>query len=861
MTTLDIWTHNDHADFYRGNGFNVIPVNGKVPVEQYKQFFDKPIPIELHNYWKKTGLFDNGIAIINGRLWHHEYRKNMFAYTVDCDSEEGTKLICTVNGVQLTPEEMTKKGIAAEKTSRGYHFIGFSDVEFPNLAANVSGIEVKGSHLLTTVTPTGGREFIGDSMKAFEQCVNHSEFMYHINDRLKTIGIEYVNGNTKADNPVLKNEQKIPNGQRHPRLLSYANSLISRLYKTTNRDTIYKYFETYKDTECAEPESFPQSELIQIFNDAWNERVVNIAGPTSSALENPTSDKVLSVLEAKRLQGGKPTVIGTIVSVSDMYKLEQQNDTKATIEYRNAKSIQLEDTEKLDENERLDVVLYDKMIDNVVAGETVKIVGNMRIEDKKANGKSKKKYNVLHAESIEYLNRKEILVTDKDIESFEKFISYPQLLERVVSMFAPNIIGHYDVKRGLLRAVVGGVNRGKKGGGRIDTLEVGDPGTAKSKLGIEVAELKPNSRHVSAPHATTKTITAIVEKINDSVSLSLGSIPLSKGAICAIDEINTFSMEDQSRLLDVLEEGRINLDKMGRRYTIPAPTTVIATANPISGKWNSNQVATKEEIELKRSLIDRFTQIYTFRDDMDENQTNDFVTDMSDIRKRVSHNYEFLKKYLIHASGIKDVKFTKNAEDRLNQFWVQAKLKGFMSIRMYNGLYKIAEAQAKLQLRNIVDDEIVDQVIEDVQLMMIQYGETVGQFIGPHELAVNRFVEILRDNHPTSMSLESICELAIQKDEKIGFYLGYIWTLRDNWKLRNVFDSLLNNRNVIRIQEKPVVLQFLCDGCDLCVSKSEKNIEENIKHITSDILETGNNFNESATHTSHTSHEDGDDIK
>jgi hypothetical protein len=39
-----------------------------------------------------------------------------------------------------------------------------------------------------------------------------------------------------------------------------------------------------------------------------------------------------------------------------------------------------------------------------------------------------------------------------------------------------------------------------------------------------------------------------------------------------------------------------------------------------------------------------------------------------------------------------------------------------------------------------------------------------------------------------------------------------------------------------------------------------KNIGE-IEHITSDILEIENNFNESATHTSHRSHEDGDDIK
>lgn len=64
------------------------------------------------------------------------------------------------------------------------------------------------------------------------------------------------------------------------------------------------------------------------------------------------------------------------------------------------------------------------MIDNVVAGETVKVSGDMHIEDKK-NGKSKKKYNVLHATAIKYLNRKEFVITQKDIADFDKFVSYP----------------------------------------------------------------------------------------------------------------------------------------------------------------------------------------------------------------------------------------------------------------------------------------------------------------------------------------------------------------------------------------------------------------------------------------------------
>ncbi len=101
-----------------------------------------------------------------------------------------------------------------------------------------------------------------------------------------------------------------------------------------------------------------------------------------------------TVLEVKRIHEGEVTVLGTIVSASEMYVVED-----GPLEYRDAKAIQLEDTERPDENERLDVVLYDDMISNVLAGEVVEITGVNRIESKRGS-KSKKKTTVLHADSI-----------------------------------------------------------------------------------------------------------------------------------------------------------------------------------------------------------------------------------------------------------------------------------------------------------------------------------------------------------------------------------------------------------------------------------------------------------------------------
>ena len=72
--------------------------------------------------------------------------------------------------------------------------------------------------------------------------------------------------------------------------------------------------------------------------------------------------------------------------------------------------------------------------------------------------------------------------------------------------------------------------------------------------------------------------------------MKLGAIPLSRGAICAINEITSFPLEDQSRLLDVMAEGKVPIDKYGSTHEIPSPTTIIATANPIQTTWKIHKL-------------------------------------------------------------------------------------------------------------------------------------------------------------------------------------------------------------------------------------------------------------------------------
>lgn len=114
-----------------------------------------------------------------------------------------------------------------------------------------------------------------------------------------------------------------------------------------------------------------------------------------------------------------------------------------------------------------------------------------------------------------------------------------------------------------------------------------------------------------------------------------------------------------------------------------------------------------------------------FRDDMSKEQTNNFVNQMSAIRKRKPHNYNLLRKYLIYASTIEVRTITPEAEYMLNEFRKGARAQETLTMRMYGGLFSISEAQAKLYLKNTIDEEIAKQTMESVQLMIVQHGQTI----------------------------------------------------------------------------------------------------------------------------------------
>jgi DNA replicative helicase MCM subunit Mcm2 (Cdc46/Mcm family) len=176
------------------------------------------------------------------------------------------------------------------------------------------------------------------------------------------------------------------------------------------------------------------------------------------------SSRAFSVLEAKQVNAGKITVIGMIISRSVSYKTIsksewecqnlkcanhgsikfdpprelplkkldntdgcqikcdkcQSNAYDVKNEYHGTVLIQIADTDKADNYNSLDVILYDDASRNIVAGEIVTIAGDIHIQRKGTSMSGRKLVSVLHSSSIIYKNREELKLSNRDIEIIYK---------------------------------------------------------------------------------------------------------------------------------------------------------------------------------------------------------------------------------------------------------------------------------------------------------------------------------------------------------------------------------------------------------------------------------------------------------
>jgi DNA replicative helicase MCM subunit Mcm2 (Cdc46/Mcm family) len=186
--------------------------------------------------------------------------------------------------------------------------------------------------------------------------------------------------------------------------------------------------------------------------------------------------------------------------------------------------------------------------------------------------------------------KRRIVVDFEKVRSMYDFTigDYIKNASILATIFAPDIVGLDDVKLALISE---GVGAGPLSNERftLNTLLIGPPSTAKTKLGIALCDVIDRCAFVSASESTEKSLVAAWDK--DTGELSPGPLVLLSGdhlnfGIVVINEAQR--LKNISELRDALEEQHYEIHKGGKHLSADTRVGVVMNMNPVPGDFAVN---------------------------------------------------------------------------------------------------------------------------------------------------------------------------------------------------------------------------------------------------------------------------------
>ncbi len=347
----------------------------------------------------------------------------------------------------------------------------------------------------------------------------------------------------------------------------------------------------------------------------------------------------LSITKAKREQKGLVKVRGKIIGISRVYNMIKSVDVQCTVcdyrdhvayarpmfkphlkerskypntaddihgsgstvvanyEYLSTLDLELQDLDKFNDIDRLQVKLFEENTSDVIAGEIIEVTGHLYVIRRNDNFQNKLE-PVLFVDSMQYADRQELSLTNEDIKEIQEWKNKLEKeskgsIDELVSIFAPEIIELDHVKKGLLitcaNAGIRIIDSAFPKRQRINDLLIGDPGLVKTTLLEKTLELVPNSQYAGGQSSTGLSLTAQISKEDGgSYNLRYGPIALANGSICGINELGQLPLSEHKHLLDCMEDNGFPIAKYGFPTFMETHTSIIASANPINNKWKNS---------------------------------------------------------------------------------------------------------------------------------------------------------------------------------------------------------------------------------------------------------------------------------
>jgi replicative DNA helicase Mcm len=426
-------------------------------------------------------------------------------------------------------------------------------------------------------------------------------------------------------------------------------------------------------------------------------------------------------------------------------------------------------------------LLESEIVDVARPGDHVSIVGIVRAVAPTLPRVGKLRAFILHIDtnSIEVLGKEPetVLPSPEEEEKILELAKDPWIHRKIINSIAPSIYGYDHIKEAIMYLLFGGVPKPLPDitiRGELNTLLIGDPGTAKSQLLQYVARIAPRGLYTSGRGTTAAGLTAaVLRERGGGMTLEAGALVLADKGIACIDEIDKMRPEDRVAIHEAMEQHTVSVAKGGIVATLNARTAILAAANPALGRYEPHRTVA-ENISLPVTILSRFDLIFVLRDVPEKEADRKMSEHILEIhRKGVSPveppiPMELLRKYVSYAKGIKPV-LTDEALKRLRDFYLAMRSASetegspiAITARQLESLVRTAEARARAALRK----EILAEDAEASVAIMNRSLEEVGIDVSSSKIDI----DIIMTGKPKSLrdKLQTVLSTIMEMEKETG---------------------------------------------------------------------------------------------
>ncbi len=368
--------------------------------------------------------------------------------------------------------------------------------------------------------------------------------------------------------------------------------------------------------------------------------------------------------------------------------------------------------------------------------------------------------------------KKDSLPNDEEIEKFREMMK-DDWITKLTDSFAPEIWGLKNEKESLILSLVSG-ERINDLRGDINTLLVGDPSTAKSRLLKYVLKVTSKSAYALGRSTSAAGLVLGVDKLADGRNvIKAGPVVLCSGGCVCIDEIDKMADQDRSALHEAMEQQTATLNKIGSNLTLPAKTVIIAAANPRTSKYNTG-LSISQNINMPDSLLSRFDLIFLIRDIADRDIDIKKLRHIAKVRQNKNDckvlDIEQMTKLINYAKKFNPTVEPENIQ-MLEDFFVE--LRGYeqtddslsIDMRGFEGLIRLATAHAKLRFCDKIEKKDIEEAIRLYKYSLETFGMRTKQEMDmskiPDNFSKEDYVIQMIKNHcdnQNNFNLEHLCE-------------------------------------------------------------------------------------------------------